>query len=73
MITIVAIYTDGTIENFDDIEEANECITQLVTGCDFATTIESITYQKDDEEPIDLFCTWKCTIAPLPTLEELES
>lgn len=66
-------YTDGTIEEFDNLQDAQQGIQETVTGCDFATSVRRVYSipgdDPEDEREIPLFCNWSCTLTAEPLRE----
>lgn len=58
---IKVTYTDGEVEHFDSIEDAEYGVKETVTGCNFAVTVENV----EDDKGEMLFVTWNCKIGPL--------
>jgi hypothetical protein len=55
---IHVIYADETQDFFDSVEEARAGIEEIISGCDFAVGVESVT----DEYGNEYSCTWSLSL-----------
>lgn len=64
---IIVTYTDGEVEKFDTIEDAEDGILETVTGCDFAVTVASVF----EEGKREVCCSWTVKLYPRIPLAHL--
>lgn len=60
---IRATYTDGNVEEFPNVREAEAGILETITGCDFAANVETVEAIGDKDEVLAEFnCRWGLTL-----------
>lgn len=62
---IIVEYNDGSEEVYNSIKEAREGILETVTGCDFATMVDSVEVFKNKKFVRSLGCQWNVTLVEL--------
>ena len=62
---IVVEYNDGAEEVYSSIKEAREGICETVTGCDFATQVDSVEVFENKKFVRSLGCQWNVQLVEL--------
>ena len=55
------IYTDGSEQEYETLEQTEEGVRETVTGCDFAVTVNGV-FAIDAGKRLDFGCSWTLTL-----------
>lgn len=59
------IYTDGSEQEYETLEQTEQGIMETVTGCDFAVTVKDV-FAIDGEKRLDFEFSWTVTVSLAP-------
>ena len=59
------IYTDGSEQEYETLEQTEEGIRETVTGCDFAVTVNEV-FAVDDGKRLDFDFSWTVALRRQP-------